>query len=531
MATLSVEEEDGIDRQEGSSSLTRPVDAARRNAQGSVTPYDRAWQSSSLGGAEEASTSTKSRFHRERTPVRIDQTEAGQAYEESEVIANDYAEQPRLSYRLELSQQPTRGRTCGFGDADRRALSAPLIARLRVHQGSIEIVPEDIDTAFLVCAVDLWSADGLEDMNLVRHPAYHYTKATPVSGPSPLPVTASMAGEPPRTAGRISPSSLDSLLLDVPSTIARPGSSKSKRMFEVDDPPDPTDVQVQSPQVRRNSIRFSDMNEIAQMAVPSIPATYPPEPPPPLGVNTSPTNHTFAFQAPTHLQGLAHEQSEYASPAVPSRRSSQTSSALPMTAQSLPPWTASSSSGFPRPWTAYSNRPSTAATSVGLMPGGSLGPPGTSAGVRPPTASLGAQNTEYASVKNLVGALTVNGHILKVPGERDCGIFFVFHDLSVRTEGTFSIRLRLASIGSPSTGVHSGVMPVLCEAYTRPFEVMSAKKFPGMLDPTPLSQAFAKQGLRIPTRKGANRKKRRLLDPQDAAADEDVEDRSVPDEY
>jgi hypothetical protein len=96
MATLSVEEEDGIDRQEGSSSLTRPVDAARRNAQGSVTPYDRAWQSSSRGGAEEASNSTKSRWHRDRTPVRIDQSEAGQAYEESEVIANDYAEQPRL---------------------------------------------------------------------------------------------------------------------------------------------------------------------------------------------------------------------------------------------------------------------------------------------------------------------------------------------------------------------------------------------------------------------------------------------------
>jgi hypothetical protein len=266
-------------------------------------------------------------------------------------------------------------------------------------------------------------------MNLVRHPAYHYTKATPVSGPSPLPVTATMAGEPPRTAGRISPSSLDSLLLDVPSTIARPGSSRSKIMFEVDDPPDPTDVQVQSPQVRRNSIRFSDMNESAQMAVPPIPATYPPEPPPPLGVNTSPTNHTFAFQAPLHLQGSSHEQSDYVNPAIPSRRSSQTSSALPMTAQSLPPWTASSSSGFPRPWTAYSNRPSTAATSVGLMPGGSLGPPGTSAGVRPPTASLGAQNTEYACVKNLVGALTVNGHILKVPGEQDSGIFFVFHDL------------------------------------------------------------------------------------------------------
>lgn len=46
---------------------------------------------------------------------------------------------------------------------------------------------------------------------------------------------------------------------------------------------------------------------------------------------------------------------------------------------------------------------------------------------------------------------------------------------------------------------HGNVEPVLAEAYTEPFEVMSAKRFPGMLDPTPLSRAFAKQGLRIPT--------------------------------
>lgn len=40
---------------------------------------------------------------------------------------------------------------------------------------------------------------------------------------------------------------------------------------------------------------------------------------------------------------------------------------------------------------------------------------------------------------------------------------------------------------------------VLDQVFTEPFEVMSAKKFPGMLDPTPLSKAFAKQGFRIPT--------------------------------
>lgn len=38
----------------------------------------------------------------------------------------------RRRHVLEIAQAPTRGRTCGFGDADRRALSAPLIARLRV---------------------------------------------------------------------------------------------------------------------------------------------------------------------------------------------------------------------------------------------------------------------------------------------------------------------------------------------------------------------------------------------------------------
>ena len=48
---------------------------------------------------------------------------------------------PARTYRLELPQQPTRGRTCGFGDADRRALSAPLIARLRIFEKSQEVVP------------------------------------------------------------------------------------------------------------------------------------------------------------------------------------------------------------------------------------------------------------------------------------------------------------------------------------------------------------------------------------------------------
>lgn len=50
----------------------------------------------------------------------------------------------RRRHELEIAQAPTRGRTCGFGDADRRALSAPLIARLRVFnaQDNAEISVE-----------------------------------------------------------------------------------------------------------------------------------------------------------------------------------------------------------------------------------------------------------------------------------------------------------------------------------------------------------------------------------------------------
>lgn len=41
---------------------------------------------------------------------------------------------------------------------------------------------------------------------------------------------------------------------------------------------------------------------------------------------------------------------------------------------------------------------------------------------------------------------------------------------------------------------------------SQPFVVSSAKKFEGMMDPTSLSKCFARQGVRIPTRKVARSK-------------------------
>ncbi|GAA5932907.1 hypothetical protein JCM1841_005191 [Sporobolomyces salmonicolor] len=116
----------------------------------------------------------------------------------------------------------------------------------------------------------------------------------------------------------------------------------------------------------------------------------------------------------------------------------------------------------------------------------------------PPSAG---EEAEHGAIPNLIGTLHTNAYKLKdLQGEK--GIFFVLPDLSVRTEGSFVLRLRLLSIGRAGTRTTGGTA-VVASLHSNEFQVRSAKKFEGMLDPTPLSQCFAKQGVRIPTRKAA----------------------------
>lgn len=240
----------------------------------------------------------------------------------------------------------------------------------------------------------------------------------------------------------------------------------------------------------------------------------------------SPPLNTFAFQAPRASPPSQH-------PHLPNEIELErypTGSTAYYTDQ--PSTSTSTISSFgPRPATMTTRRPSTGATSVA---------PQTSSEMVVPQKS----EVEVACVKNLIGALTTNGHKLKAPGESGLGIFFVFHDLrcvlqdisrllmlclheililceqcthrgdihnspaaglhwQVRITARLHAaqRKRLISLlhHRVPSGMHTGSQPVLSECSTPPFEVMSAKKFPGMLDPTPMSQAFAKQGLRIPT--------------------------------
>ncbi|CEP09152.1 hypothetical protein [Parasitella parasitica] len=73
----------------------------------------------------------------------------------------------------------------------------------------------------------------------------------------------------------------------------------------------------------------------------------------------------------------------------------------------------------------------------------------------------------------------------------------------IRTEGVFQLKFSLVDIGSPeSHRVNTTtVSKVLAEIETEPLVVYTAKKYPGVVQSTPLSKCFARQGIKIPIRK------------------------------
>ncbi|KAG0030878.1 hypothetical protein BGZ81_002095 [Podila clonocystis] len=103
----------------------------------------------------------------------------------------------------------------------------------------------------------------------------------------------------------------------------------------------------------------------------------------------------------------------------------------------------------------------------------------------------------------LMGSVVVSPILLfNEKGEQ--GWYFSFPDLSIRTEGVYTLKFSLLRLGSfdfmsPADDDEDS-SPVIAEATSEPFTVFSAKKFPGMTESTLLSKAFARQGLKIPIR-------------------------------
>ncbi|KAI9025785.1 velvet factor-domain-containing protein, partial [Phycomyces nitens] len=106
---------------------------------------------------------------------------------------------------------------------------------------------------------------------------------------------------------------------------------------------------------------------------------------------------------------------------------------------------------------------------------------------------------EPTSARNLMGAISANAYQL-MDTNNESGIFFVFPDLSVRTEGRFCLRFMFIdlSVGEPMTMSTQ----IQNQTFTEPFTVYTAKNFPGMTESTNLSRCFALQGVKIAIRKG-----------------------------
>lgn len=117
------------------------------------------------------------------------------------------------------------------------------------------------------------------------------------------------------------------------------------------------------------------------------------------------------------------------------------------------------------------------------------------------------QGQAESYTRNLVGAAVASASVLKDEQDKWC-IFFVFQDISVRTEGVYRIKLMFVNLEVRGR-VGTGVAEALAETYTDPFTVYSPRRFPGMLDPTPLSRKLASQGIKIPVRNDKKKQRRR----------------------
>ncbi|KAG1810473.1 velvet factor-domain-containing protein [Suillus plorans] len=117
-------------------------------------------------------------------------------------------------------------------------------------------------------------------------------------------------------------------------------------------------------------------------------------------------------------------------------------------------------------------------------------------------------------------------HLKDTENRNEDAGFFVFPDLSVRTEGSYRLKLSLFEVVS-NTVRH-------CKSiYSAPFYVYTAKKFPGMEESTPLSCSLADQGIKIRIRKDIRVRKRPIaalttpIDTENNNNEEDENDTPV----
>ncbi|EAU84336.1 hypothetical protein CC1G_01332 [Coprinopsis cinerea okayama7 len=334
---------------------------------------------------------------------------------------------------------------------------------------------DDVDCSFFLVTVDLWSADGKQEMNLVLHPSSTDKYAPP---------------NPPTK-----PSASTTRRRTISSSSRPPGHQASNSSTPAPPRPD------EQPPSSNGSGYYPSQSQ--DNLTPSSP--YPPH-------SNSEQPQTWGYPPPPPIDRAA----PFPPPVLPSIQSfNRTASG---------DWNPSNNDdNYPidpalRNPEGYTNNAQPDQPTYGS---GTTYPPNYQTPPMPPNSGNATPQNNIPRnlatyTRTLVGPLSANACRL-LDEHRKPGIFFLFQDLSVRTEGTFRLRMRLMNVGAPpapepgSCRVHNDISPILAQTFTEPFIVYSAKRFPGVPDTTALSIAFGNQGQKLPLRNrhGTGSKRRR----------------------
>ncbi|GAB7356867.1 hypothetical protein MBLNU459_g7736t1 [Dothideomycetes sp. NU459] len=109
------------------------------------------------------------------------------------------------------------------------------------------------------------------------------------------------------------------------------------------------------------------------------------------------------------------------------------------------------------------------------------------------------------------------------------GTFFVFPDLSCRSPGLYRFRFRLLIVDPLNLSIGS-TSKIQSFIDSEPFEVFTAKEFPGMRASSPLLKALRRQGLNVAVKKGREATKKSSRKTQADDEDRSSDDGDIQDE-
>ncbi|KAJ3333663.1 hypothetical protein HDU76_005407 [Blyttiomyces sp. JEL0837] len=419
---------------------------------------------------------------------------------------------PDMEWEFIIRQHPARARMCGFSDIkDRRLLDPPPVVQLILKRNGQRIMVSPEDCATLICHASIWSPNGKEDRNLIVNPRQpnpstsqsNFSSAKSNKSAKKQKSATTTSTNTTTASTSIAPTIINPNPPTPPASTTAPGFPFSPvptntQYRGIGYPPPPSPL-VQMPPSTSFAVKLEPQNDTVEM---NNPDRMTPEAVGLRGIGTSsrsmessPSSSREDLKFKTRLQKRKSSEDDRGD-----GNGNRNGSVGDKDVEEMNNCTSPSSS-FEDVSQSQSQRHQNVNTALSssllsLNQIAQQQPITPTSSIPPLISIINLDNVDPARVcHTLVGSVVSPCMILKdVDGTE--GMFFVFHDLSVRPQGTF--RLKLQVVNAASWSPASSAKGVL---WTNVFEVFPPKTFPGMAESTNLSRVFSRQGLPIHVRK------------------------------